>query len=1035
MAWSSRLVQWLSNIWIILSGLVLSWASSLVRPFKSSPVLELPTRSPSLPSTPSFIQSFEPNPAWDAMKIFQLSNGSPRASRVARNKIALQEARHGVANGKSFPSPPLAYPSSREDLKAPYRVQGSHMSTSTSPSDKSSPGFSIFSDITHTLAPATAADSPSLYSSTATSPASTLNALSTPGSDVLYIGPKEELLQGEMAVKGEHEDGLAPPILSPFQKEACVSKIDDSFSVNFKPDIGELSKRRAFMGRPIVTALPHEHIFLPYRSSNTSTDEQNLPPPASPIPSTPKSAFSTLTDLVRSPSPLRSPKVIKRRPTPAVSISEPTYDQPFFGTQGESYFADDDLALPASTVDIHDLDVYRHSNVSAQSTLSGPSSPKPSPTLRRKARHLDLGALASPFDLHFHGTNVYDSAIYSLSQDGTSVLELRDSTVDSPTLSLACVDLISESRVISVVSSLGPIEEEESGGFSDDVACISCVSGSAASLSLQKPEANMPSPLSANESQMVQPTTAEPEAEEELKRLSKRLSDYASMVFPFSLDDVPSTASGSDYDSDDSEKGCDEEVNGSPLSLSLNFPEARDEQASTVNLVPASHAAVDIDSVIGSSGAETSSCALTVDSILQVPSPSGRLTDPATEAFKHEPKPSQATTDHEVSIGGISCISGDAMSPQANVPTFSDVIPFQTQLPPPTADEISAVPVPTKGANRKRNRSATIFQSIPVSASHIGLSASVSDPSHISLVGVFHPISALPPAETSDTSCLVAAHTTGTVGPPAHSSILGFSASFSCPSALVSMEQDPSAAICAGEHVSLEADGVPSVPPNFHAPCKQDVDLRDAKIRARRAGVYGGLSRQNFSAPLDATPRRLDSIAARSRSVAPERHRSSIIYSSQRLGRCGSSLRPLVLPLRIALRESVSLSTGEVADDSNPGLAVRSGSFGRKEHGRTSIGLPPAFPLPSLPMRAVLRRKAPPEQPIQVSGRKERTEDRVHALIALIDAMDVASVPATDSESEPSTPATPAAVADPSPPEPVPCGLPPDENTKVRHVP
>ncbi|CAA7267543.1 unnamed protein product [Cyclocybe aegerita] len=1032
MAWSSRFVQWLSNIWIILCGLVLSWASSLVRPFKSSPVLELPTRSPSLPSTPSFIQSFEPNPAWDAMKIFQLSNGSPRASRIARNKIAEQEVRHGVTTENAFPSPALTYLSSRDDLKARNRDQGSHTSTSISPSDKPSPGFSIFSDITHTLAPSMAADSPSLYSSPATSPASTLNALSTPGSDVLYIGPKEEFLQSEMAIKGKHEDSAAPPTFSSPRKEARVSKIDDSFSADFKPDVGELSKRRTFMEPPVIPGLPHEHLFLLHRSSNTSTDDQNLPLPASPVPSTPKSAFSTFTDLVRSPSPLRSPKAIKRRPVPVVSISEPKYDQPLFDTLGESYFADDNLALPALTMDINDLDVYRHSNVLAESTLSVPPSPKRSPTLRRKARHLDLGALASPFDLHFHGTNVYDSAIYNLYQDGKSILELRESTVDSPTLSLDCEELMSEGRASSVVSSLGPIEEE-SDGPSHNVASINSASSPIASLSSTTPEdqsddagTGMPSPSSATDTHTTQlASSAEPGGEEELKRISKRLSDYASMVFPFSLDDAPSTASGSDYDSDDSddsEKGCDERVNDHLSSLSVDFPEVCPDE---VLAVPTTDAVVDMDSVLGSSGTEIPPCALTADFTLVAPSLADECTHSATEALKHDSEPWQAAANHGAAMADIPCISDDLVSPQANVPTLSDDIPLQPQFPP-VADEVSIISVPTKNANRKRNRSATIFQPKPVSSSHLGLSSSLSDPSHISLVGVFEPISTLPWAGTSDASYLVAAHSTANgVGPPAHSSILGLSASFSCPSALVSQEQHSSVtAVSSDTPVSPDANGAPCASVNFQSRCMQDMNLRDSKIHSRRAGIYGGLSRHNFSASLEPTiPRGLDSIAARSRSVAPERHRSSIMYSSQRLARRGSSLRPLVLPLRIALRESASLSTGGVASSSNPRLVMRGESFDSKEDGRTSIGQPPAFPLPALPMRAVLRRKAPPRQPIQASGRKERAEDRLNALIALIDAMDVASVPETDSELEPSTPSTPDPVADLSPPEPVSCGL------------
>ena len=105
--------------------------------------------------------------------------------------------------------------------------------------------------------------------------------------------------------------------------------------------------------------------------------------------------------------------------------------------------------------------------------------------------------------------------------------------------------------------------------------------------------------------------------------------------------------------------------------------------------------------------------------------------------------------------------------------------------------------------------------------------------------------------------------------------------------------------------------------------------------RARRVGIYGSLS-----PPLVAAPQSI-SIAKRTiPSVATEKGRSSIAYFPRRDSKSGTVLRPLVLPKCLTARES-SLNGAD-------GLGIPSDVS--QQSIRRSIGLPPPFPLPDVPL-------------------------------------------------------------------------------------
>jgi len=105
--------------------------------------------------------------------------------------------------------------------------------------------------------------------------------------------------------------------------------------------------------------------------------------------------------------------------------------------------------------------------------------------------------------------------------------------------------------------------------------------------------------------------------------------------------------------------------------------------------------------------------------------------------------------------------------------------------------------------------------------------------------------------------------------------------------------------------------------------------------RARRVGIYGSLS-----PPLVAAPQSFPIAKRTIPSVATEKGRSSIAYFPRRDSKSGSVLRPLVLPKCLTARES----SFNGADGS--GIP----SDGSQQSIRRSIGLPPPFPLPDVPL-------------------------------------------------------------------------------------
>jgi hypothetical protein len=105
--------------------------------------------------------------------------------------------------------------------------------------------------------------------------------------------------------------------------------------------------------------------------------------------------------------------------------------------------------------------------------------------------------------------------------------------------------------------------------------------------------------------------------------------------------------------------------------------------------------------------------------------------------------------------------------------------------------------------------------------------------------------------------------------------------------------------------------------------------------RARRAGIYGSLP-----PPLVAAPQSISIAKPTIPSVAAEKGRSSIAYFPRRDSKSGSVLRPLVLPMCLTARES-SLNGAD-----GPGIP----SDVSQQSIRRSIGLPPPFPLPDVPL-------------------------------------------------------------------------------------
>ncbi len=115
------------------------------------------------------------------------------------------------------------------------------------------------------------------------------------------------------------------------------------------------------------------------------------------------------------------------------------------------------------------------------------------------------------------------------------------------------------------------------------------------------------------------------------------------------------------------------------------------------------------------------------------------------------------------------------------------------------------------------------------------------------------------------------------------------------------------------------------------SPSIQDESVSITVRRARRVGIYGSLSPS-----LVAAPQSISIAKPTIPSVAAEKGRSSKAYFPRR----GSVLRPLVLPMCLTARES-SLNGAD-----EPGIP----SGISQQSIRRSIGLPPPFPLPDVPL-------------------------------------------------------------------------------------
>lgn len=150
-------------------------------------------------------------------------------------------------------------------------------------------------------------------------------------------------------------------------------------------------------------------------------------------------------------------------------------------------------------------------------------------------------------------------------------------------------------------------------------------------------------------------------------------------------------------------------------------------------------------------------------------------------------------------------------------------------------------------------------------------------------------------------------------------------------------------------------------------------------LRSRRAGVYGIL-------PL-VTSESDETLASRKMAL-----RASAVYSQFPAAKRVSSLRPLVLPARVAVRErSSTVSITKVAY--GDGLRGATQSADRPSLNRSTIGPPPPFPLPGLP---AMDRPTWGQQPVQTLDSFETLEtteakagaiDRLDGLLEIFDAM------------------------------------------------
>ncbi|KAF9532657.1 hypothetical protein CPB83DRAFT_903654 [Crepidotus variabilis] len=322
---SFTILKWIANVFVATLYFI-------KRLFKSSASEEvLPVASPVPPSTPSFIQSYEPNISDDAMQVFQLNCGRPRASRIARHKMAMAESRKG-------------YPSA-------------HWSQSSASPTDPSPGFSFLSLVPDNLAPVSGEpDSPSMYS---TPPASPCPSTKTP------------------SIVVSNTLGEFPPVHDDMEPEICIiqkvrtipprkSAEEDRPVCQFFPSVKDLAKRRLkFKGPPINTNIPKD-LFMPSQPTTPVKELQEAEEEVEdPRFLSPKAAYFAVTEFVRSSTSLGSPpKSDKRRSSQESNFASPEYQDAFsahspFSTYSDSFYVDDHV--PSSRMvdaDINNVSFY-----------------------------------------------------------------------------------------------------------------------------------------------------------------------------------------------------------------------------------------------------------------------------------------------------------------------------------------------------------------------------------------------------------------------------------------------------------------------------------------------------------------------------------------------------------------------------------------------------------------------------------------------------------------------------------------------------
>lgn len=417
-----RAIRWISNmIW-----------SYLARPFRRTSMrMELPTASPIPPSTPSFIQRDEPDIAVDAsmsfacnsptllcsnfssVRIFRLDYGPPRASRIARNKSAINEMRDAPLN------------SNRITL------------CSTDPS----PGFSLLNDVVDNIV----LDCPSVYSSPPSSPSSSLHTPCIIVSSTM----------GEIVPEGT--EGTSGPFL---RQGPRIVESDDKVSqgevTNIGPDIINLSKRRDFKGPPILTNISRDTLPIPtsrpYASNSSRESFFALSGTGRP-----RSAFATVTEYMRASATHMSPRSASSREAFMASPESQaafTENSPF-SVHAESFFVEDHIPCP-SVVDIYDIGIYADPQC-----LLNLQPPKRQRNLaergrhkRRSSSHTALNSFGKPVlmeDLSVRGSRIRSYAEDPIS-DGLSVRPRSLTDVDTSSGELFVLWLSHVSNVSSSFS-------------------------------------------------------------------------------------------------------------------------------------------------------------------------------------------------------------------------------------------------------------------------------------------------------------------------------------------------------------------------------------------------------------------------------------------------------------------------------------------------------------------------------------------------------------------------------------------------------